>query len=109
MTQRRFLVRWLGALGVTLALMGLVSQGTTNAAQRTTSQQPVCVNINTADLTELQRIIHIGPDRAQQILVLREERPFRAVNELTRVKGIGAARLRDIIAQGVACVQEAPQ
>lgn len=64
-----------------------------------------CVNINTAGLAELQRIIHIGPARAQQIVELRRARPFASVNELTRVNGIAAARLRDIIAQGVACVR----
>jgi beta-lactamase superfamily II metal-dependent hydrolase len=63
-----------------------------------------CVNINRADLAELQRIIHIGPARAQQIVELRRARPFASVSELTRVNGIAAARLRDIVAQGIACV-----
>ena len=31
MTQRHFPARWLGALGLTLALVGLISQGTTSA------------------------------------------------------------------------------
>ena len=30
-----------------------------------------CVNINTASFEELQRIIHIGPDRAAEIIRLR--------------------------------------
>jgi hypothetical protein len=34
----------------------------------------------------------------------RQQRPFASVDQLTRVNGIGAARLRDIKAQGWACV-----
>lgn len=60
-----------------------------------------CVNINTASFQELQRIIHIGPDRAQQIINLR---PFSSVNAMDRISGIGPARLADIKAQGLACV-----
>jgi competence protein ComEC len=63
-----------------------------------------CVDINRAPERELVRIIHIGPDRARQIVRLRAERPFTRVEELVRVRGIAAARLRDIVAQGVACV-----
>lgn len=61
-----------------------------------------CVNINTASPDELQRIIHIGPERAEQILNLR---PFRSVDDMIRISGIGAARLADIKAQGLACVE----
>lgn len=60
-----------------------------------------CVNLNTASFDDLQKIIHIGPDRAQQIISLR---PFSSVDDLTRVSGIGSARLADIKAQGLACV-----
>lgn len=80
------------------------------ALQTTSTPQPqsrpvaTCININTADLAELPRIIHIGPARAQQIIELRRVRPFASVNELTRVNGIAAARLRDIVAQALACV-----
>lgn len=60
-----------------------------------------CVNINTASFEELQRIKHIGPDRAQQIIDLR---PFKSVDDLTRVKGIAEGRLKDIKAENIACV-----
>jgi DNA uptake protein ComE-like DNA-binding protein len=49
----------------------------------------------------MQLIIHIGPDRAQQILNLR---PFSSVDSMERISGIGPARLADIKTQGVACV-----
>lgn len=61
-----------------------------------------CIDINTASSQELQRIIHIGPARAESLMMLR---PFRSVDDLTRVSGIGPGRLADIKAQGVACVR----
>lgn len=64
-----------------------------------------CVDINRAGLVELQETIHIGPERAQQIIDLRRVQPFRSVDDLIRVDGIGPARLADIKAQGKACVR----
>ena len=58
------------------------------------------VDINAAGLDALREIIHIGPDRAEQI---RQLRPFASVRAMDRISGIGPARLDDIIAQGVAC------
>jgi competence ComEA-like helix-hairpin-helix protein len=60
------------------------------------------VNINTASFEDLQLIIHIGPDRAQEIIDLR---PFSSLNQLTQVSGIGASRLQDIIDEGIAYVE----
>ena len=60
-----------------------------------------CVDINIASITELQRIVHIGPERAAEIITIR---PFATVDDLQRVTGIGPARLADIKAQGLACV-----
>ncbi|WP_053074999.1 MBL fold metallo-hydrolase [Ornithinibacillus californiensis] len=60
-----------------------------------------CVNINTASFEEVQNIKHIGPERAQDLIELR---PFSSVKDLTRIKGIGDARIRDIEAEGIACV-----
>jgi len=60
------------------------------------------VNINTASLEELQEIVHIGPARAEEIIRLR---PFSSVDGLTRVTGIGPARLQDIKDEGRAYVE----
>ena len=62
---------------------------------------PGCVDINTAGVADLDRIIHIGPARAEQMLALR---PFASVADMERISGIGAARLADIVAEGLACV-----
>ena len=60
-----------------------------------------CVDINTAPKEELRRIIHIDEVRADELI---RRRPFRSVDQLTRIPGIGPARLRDIKEQGLACV-----
>lgn len=60
-----------------------------------------CVNINTASHEDLQQIIHIGPERATEIIQLR---PFASVDGLDEVSGIGPSRLQDIKNQGLACV-----
>jgi DNA uptake protein ComE-like DNA-binding protein len=71
-----------------------------------TSQPPPegCVDINHASKEDLKRMIHIDDERADQIIVLRTQRPFRSIDELTGVSGIGAVRLREIKEQGLACV-----
>ncbi len=60
-----------------------------------------CVDINTASTRQLDRIVHIGPVRAEEIV---QRRPFGSVRELTRVNGIAQKRIRDIQEQGLACV-----
>jgi competence protein ComEA len=47
------------------------------------------VNINTASPDELQLLPGIGPAKVQSILAYRQAHPFRTVDELVRIKGIG--------------------
>lgn len=63
-----------------------------------------CINLNTAPPEDLEVIVHIGPERASQVVELRSSRPFRSVDDLERVNGIAAGRLADIKRQGLACV-----
>lgn len=77
------------------------SNSSSNADTSTNQSNGSCVNINTASLEEVQRIKHIGPERAQDLIDLR---PFSSVEDLDRIKGIGPARIKDIVAEGVACV-----
>ncbi|GAA0408716.1 hypothetical protein GCM10008933_43640 [Paenibacillus motobuensis] len=52
------------------------------------------ININTAGVTELQEIPGIGEKKAQAIIHFRNENgPFQSVDDLTKVKGIGAKML----------------
>jgi len=62
----------------------------------------IFANINTASFEELQLIVHIGEDRAQQIIDLR---PFNSLDELIQVHRIGEARLQDIKDEGIAYVE----
>ncbi len=86
---------------VTGARMGTDPAPRPDRPARTTDED--CININTASKEERQEIIHIGPARAEQIIELRRQRPFTDVSSLTRVRGIGPARLDDIDEEGEAC------
>jgi DNA uptake protein ComE-like DNA-binding protein len=54
---------------------------------------------------EVQGIIHIRPARAQEMIELPRVQPFRSVNDMVRIDGIGPARLADILAERKACVR----
>lgn len=56
-----------------------------------TMQSPVMININTATADELSRMLKgIGEKRAEAIVAYREENgPFRTVEQLQSVKGVG--------------------
>jgi len=72
------------------------------AGEEVTPEASGPVDINTADLDQLQTLRGIGPALAQRIIDFREENgPFRSVEDLLQVKGIGEATLekfRDDIA-----------
>lgn len=54
------------------------------------------VNINVASAAELQLLPGVGPAKAELILAYRRQRPFRTVEELARVKGIGPKTVRKL-------------
>ena len=61
------------------------------------------ININTADLSELDTLPGIGPKKAAAIISTREEAPFESVDDLRRVRGIGPKtleRLRPLVTIG---------
>ena len=62
------------------------------------------IDLNRATEIELQHIIHIGSQRAKDII---EGRPYRDLFELSNVKGLGKKRMWDIINQGYAVAQTA--
>jgi competence protein ComEA len=62
------------------------------------------VNINTASAEELQTLPGIGPAHAHEIVALR---PFKSVDDLDRVKGLGKARI-DAIRNHVVLTATAP-
>ena len=58
------------------------------------------IDVNTAPLEDLVKIIHIGEVRAKELISLR---PFSSLDDLARIKGIGQAKVEDIKNEGLAC------
>ncbi|MDW8245027.1 MAG: ComEA family DNA-binding protein [Sandaracinaceae bacterium] len=61
-------------------------------AQETSAQG--VVNIQTASAEELQRLPGIGPSKAEAIIAYRSRHPFRRIEDIMRVRGIGRATFR---------------
>jgi hypothetical protein len=59
------------------------------------------VDINSASISELDKLVDIGPARAQYII---DARPYTSLEDLDRAKDIGPSRLAKIKEQGLACV-----
>jgi competence protein ComEA len=54
------------------------------------------IDINRATATELQGLPRIGPVLSQRILEARAKKPFRCVEDLRRVRGIGPKTLEQL-------------
>jgi competence protein ComEA len=71
------------------------------AAQTAVGQEPSTptgvVNVNTATNAQLQLLPGVGPSRAQAILEHRDREPFRRVEDLLRIRGIGRATLARLL------------
>ncbi len=74
------------ALALALPAIALAADGTTRMSG--------VVNLNTADVEQLQLLPGVGQKRAAAILDVRETRGgFKSVDELVEVKGVGEAML----------------
>jgi competence protein ComEA len=68
--------------------------GSTDKKAGSTVQANTKININTAGKNELTTLPRIGPVLADRIIEYREKQgPFKKIEEITKVKGIGAATL----------------
>jgi competence protein ComEA len=58
------------------------------------------VNINTATMAELELLPGVGPAIAERIVSYRKDNPFKARNQVMRIKGIGDktfAKIKDYL------------
>jgi competence protein ComEA len=61
------------------------------------ARPPAAIDINKASANDLQKLPGIGPGLAQQIVAYREKHgPFRRVEDLMVIKGIGFKRWKEI-------------
>jgi competence ComEA-like helix-hairpin-helix protein len=75
-----------------LAVLLVLSLGRVALADK--AQLEGVVNLNTASPDELRLIPGVGPSRVRNILAYRKLHPFRTVDELARIKGIGRRTVR---------------
>jgi len=64
---------------------------------------PGQIDINSASLEGLDNIVWVGPATAQKIV---DTRPYKTLDDLKRVNGIGDFKLEEIKKQALACVGE---
>ena len=76
-----------------LLLLGMLALLTSEARAEKAKLEGV-VNLNTASPEELRLIPGVGPARVRNILAYRRAHPFRTVDELARIKGIGRKTVR---------------
>jgi competence protein ComEA len=60
------------------------------------------IDLNRASVSELMRLPGVGQKRAQAIVAHRQKQPFRRVEDVISVKGLGPAWFRKVKANLVA-------
>lgn len=108
------LTRLLQTVALSLALVSAAAAATPVVPARAIPAPAVeRVNINTADAATLDRVLtNVGPAKAQAIVDYRKTNgPFRTIDQLALVKGIGLKTIeknRDRIVLGVVPARPAP-
>lgn len=95
-----FLVAALLLLGTHLAFCASATEVGKEAAGAAAAQATT-ININAADVTQLESLPGIGPATAQAIVDYREANgPFKSIEAIKEVRGIGDAKfdaIKDLI------------
>ena len=64
--------------------------------QQTQEDATKVINLNTANLAELETLPGMGKSLAERILETRQTQPFTSLEDLTRVKGIGKSKIKKL-------------
>ncbi|MFZ9650473.1 MAG: helix-hairpin-helix domain-containing protein [Ilumatobacteraceae bacterium] len=89
-----------GAGGAAGGLNGVggATGGATGVGGATSSAVPQLININLASVVELEQLPGVGPATAKAIVAYREKNgAFLKVEDLLKVRGIGPAKLSEIL------------
>ena len=77
-----------------------VNSQTTAANSENSVTDTKTINLNTADVTELQNLPGVGPKKAELIIQYRQEKgSFSKIEDLTEVQGIGEKTFAKIKSQ----------
>jgi len=91
-----------GTIFALLALLWIAGLNAHAIAAEKASAEPK-INVNTASEAELTKLPGIGPAKAKAIVEHRQQSPFKTVDDLKDVRGIGEATvesLRDQVTVG---------
>ena len=77
------------------------SSNSSNSLNNSTNNElQISININTATAIELEQLAGVGPSTAKAIIAFREKNGgFKTVEDLLNVRGIGPAKLSEILPQ----------
>jgi competence ComEA-like helix-hairpin-helix protein len=79
-----------------VALLVAASLFSFGSAHAESGASPGVININQATVEQLMFLPRVGESKALRIVEHRTKSPFKTVNELARVKGIGLKSLRHL-------------
>lgn len=80
-----------------LLMAGGMQSSTEKTATKVSQSQTQTININKAKASDLEALPGIGPALAARIVAYRQENgPFKKVDSLTKVKGIGPKMLEKL-------------
>lgn len=107
MNQTNTFIRCLSALTLALGLFAVAPASAQDVEEEVASVEDdhdasarsdvgALVDLNTATESQLIDLPGIGPSKARAILAYREQRAFRRVEELMRVRGIGRGTFRQL-------------
>ncbi len=100
----RTLVAALALATISVAVPGAAAQSRPATAQASKPPVSTPININTATAADLQRLPGIGAKTAARVIEYRQKNgPFKKVEELMNVRGIGERnflRLKDQVSVG---------